>query len=1291
MQQPKHLQCCLSYCGTVQGLTLLQHAQERQCLQHVQLQAEQAIPQDMQLCVLQVVAEACQHAAALLTDACSQAAAGACADPLQTTLQSSTYSSGKQQPYKQPSAGKADNSSSSSCTSCSLLQPASRLAKLHGHLLSHLAAPSLADQLHQLLMLLTAGPFDSATAAAGAGKQTASNSKQAVGKQAKGSPHAPAASKSAVQQASAGSPAPQASAAISSPQQLLPCRACAARYAAKALECCSKLLACMPAEFQQALVSSRHLQHYSPTLVTLLTKILAVGTASSAAAHTGALAPAATPWQQQHQGHAADCTPASAGASSAGRPGVLGWAAAGTPGSGGSGGGVAWLTDAQRSLPGSGSKGGARQANRTPASAQLSGLGLLMPNTPGTGLAGRPASAGQLPAGGKAAKAAAVCNREKSRDMFFTILRRASSRLDTMRQAQDAAAAGESPQQAAAAEAAADADMAELLSEVGFAAKQLLLQLAPANLGYLAELFIACVLQAASTGQPLLEPALVMIAEKDPSRFQKLQQRLGDRPSGAAMAPSAGITATPGGGSGSSNRQAARTGPSAKQQQRQAAKQAGQSQQVGSQQGVGGEVGADSLAAGKADGLVHVMHAQSRGRPSKQIQQQPHILATAGAAASAHPMAAANGPSSGTAAQKQVHSRHIIPQASTAQHSQKQQGSAGQQQVGKAGAVHSNGYISAASPVPVVVAGAADSPLPASCLSPLFAAASESPLTAVAGPGDVRGGAARHCGSPLIKNSSTQQTGQPTAALPSSKLAGNSIQQSTLQRNTDNGSSHSLVTPAARVPSVAAASIPGPQKAGAATPLAKGSRPPAGAVAGGSGPHSAPPKLQAALVGSSTAGTGGAAVLAQHGAGPAQVLLQLLQLMPAGQHVLLLLLHAADSSSFNRALLGVMCSRVEKLLCSSPASFTAASGLGQQASAIVALGSYCSYLAFAAGAAEADAAGAAAQGQVASLLQQQPLLDIATMLQRLLASAASCSIRGNTELQQGPGGSELDAAWRLALAVPFAVSCMRLAELNPAAANSPCMQAALQTLQALRRLPALGPTTSGFGALPVCVGCCIQSCHLSQAHPTAAAAANSWQDELSLALGSGSCLVDSLYWSICCPGLQQLIAVLNAAAVAASTSPSGHVSLSASALRAQQQRQQDRTPARTGLAQDVAAAGSSDKAVHGESDTLQVGCVAGSSKNASAADVPKQTPQPNASAAAGAKSHSSTSSSPAGAAAARHTTPLLLAPRAPPEVPSLPIVMVEALAAVSDPVRQQLQQAFISQYSTDDNPVSASC
>jgi hypothetical protein len=48
----------------------------------------------------------------------------------------------------------------------------------------------------------------------------------------------------------------------------------------------------------------------------------------------------------------------------------------------------------------------------------------------------------------------------------------------------------------------------------------------------------------------------------------------------------------------------------------------------------------------------------------------------------------------------------------------------------------------------------------------------------------------------------------------------------------------------------------------------------------------------------------------------------------------------------------------------------------------------------------------------------------------------------------------------------------------------------------------------------------------------------------------------------------------------------------------------------------------------------------------------------------------------------------MLAPRAPPALDQPPPCVSAALAAVSDPLRQQLQQAFLGQYSTDDNPVS---
>lgn len=1250
------------------GLTLLQHAQERQCLQHVQLQAGDAVPQDMQQCLLQVVGEVCQHAAALPNDACSQAAATACAatGPPATTapLQPSRTSNGAPQQQGRQQPQKAGDSSSAA--TCSLSAQASRLAKLHGHLLSHLAAPNLAEQLHLLLLLLTGGPLGTqGTSAAGGSKHQEQ----------------------------------QPSAAVDSPQQLLSCRCCAAKYAGKALECCSKLLTCMPVELQQALVCSTHLQHYSPALTAMLSKILAAGGGSGppGGAAAASLPAAATPWQhkQQQQG-GAECTPASAGASSAGRPGVLGWAAAATPGSAGSGGGgAAWLTDSHRSLPGSGSKGGVRQPNRTHASARLSGLGLLMPNTPGSSLAGRPASAGQLPAGGKAAKTAAVCNREKSRDLFFTILRRASSRLDVLRQTQEAAAAAaqDCPQEAAAAEAAAAADMAELLSEVSVAAKQLLLQLAPSNLAYLSELFMACVLQAASTGEPLLEPALVLIAEKDPGRFQKLQQRLADRPSGPAAGSSpAGSTGAP--GSVSSNRQAARTG-SFRQQQQPARQSA---QQVVAPDSGPAAVGGSSLSAGRGDGLLHVVHARARGRPAKQ--QQPHILATAGAAASQRPMAAANGPSSGSGAQKHLMpQRHILPQANNCAHSQPQQGSAGQQVGTRAGAAHSNGHMSAASPVPLAASCAADSPLPASCLSPLFAAASDTPLAAVAAHNAAR---ASVC-SPLINSSSTAQV-VATSALPPGS---NKVPEQGSRQPVGAGSSISSTAKPAVTSSPAVGDSAGPlHKPGAATTLAKASRPPAGAAGGASGPHSAPPKLQAAQLSNTASGPG--AALAQHGTGPAQVMLQLLQLMPADQHVLVLLLHAADSASFNRVLLGVVCSRVEKLLSSSPASFTAASGLGQQASAVVALGTYCSYLAFAAGAAEPTDAAAAGSSQAESLLQQQPMLDVAAMLQRLLAGTVSAGARSSGELQQQSGGSELDTAWRLALAVPFAVSCMRLAGLSLGAANSPCMQAALHTLHALRRLPALSPTTPGFGALPICVACSVLSCQAGQVQPAAAAAGaglSSRADELSRALASGSCLVDGSYWSICCPGLQQLISTLHAASAAVGAPPSSAstaapVSLTASALRAQQQQQHCQQQQQDKAAGDAEVEGQAATAAAHSSDTSQapqehagVDATTVVRQAGAAVKSGQQTHRPAvpaapAGAGAGRKAQGSTNSSPSGAAAAaRHTTPLLLAPRGPPEVPSPPAVMLEALAAVSDPVRQQLQQAFISQYSTDDNPV----
>jgi hypothetical protein len=438
-------------------------------------------------------------------------------------------------------------------------------------------------------------------------------------------------------------------------------------------------------------------------------------------------------------------------------------------------------------------------------------------------------------------------------------------------------------------------------------------------------------------------------------------------------------------------------------------------------------------------------------------------------------------------------------------------------------------------------------------------------------------------------------------------------------------------------------------------------------------------------------------LLQQQAAGPAQVMLRMLQALPASQHVLLLLLHAADSSSFNGVLLGVLCGRVEKLLSSSPGSFTAASGLGQQASAITALGCYCSYLCFAAGAAAAPDGPAGRSHAEGPFLQQQPLLDIAALLQRLLRG---CSTADSSEQQQQQRSdpSDLDAAWRMALAVPFAVSCMRLAELNPSAAASPSVHAAVNALQALRSLAALSPSSAGFGALPVCVGCCIQACSVVQGPASAAAAAvaaaaaavhEGWgvdAAELCRVLAAGSCLVDGSYWSICCPGLQQLVALLNAATVAAA------VAASSTAVGSRSQQQQQYMPVGKGTSTttpgeaargQAAAAGVTPQPCNSTLASASKAPGMGSGEDAEAA-----TTGPPQAAGSRAQGSSSSSSSPAGGPA-RHTTPLLLAPRCPPEVPSPPPAMAAALADVSDPMRQQLQQAFIAQYSTDDNPVSA--
>jgi hypothetical protein len=429
--------------------------------------------------------------------------------------------------------------------------------------------------------------------------------------------------------------------------------------------------------------------------------------------------------------------------------------------------------------------------------------------------------------------------------------------------------------------------------------------------------------------------------------------------------------------------------------------------------------------------------------------------------------------------------------------------------------------------------------------------------------------------------------------------------------------------------------------------------------------------------------------------------LQLLSEVPAGQHVLLLVLHAADSASFNRSLLGVMLARAERLLDSSPASLAAAGGLGHQAASLAALGSYCSYLCFVAGAVAEPAAASNSSSQAEShLLQQQPVLDIASFLQGMLAKCSSSS-DGSSNM---PGNEDRSSSWQLALSVPFACAVLRFAGFSPSAASSVSVAVALQQLQQLQSLPCMAPTHEDYGRLPACISSCLAGCQMllqpdATAHqPVCEFAAPEQQQDsgndtalraaanevLSKVVADGSALVDDVYWAVCSPGLQQLTGLL--------------AEVTAAAARQQQQQQQQgrgsQSVDKAAKGRDFAtagAAGGSAAAAAGAADNFAVSRRAASVKQDAA-----MGPTPPAATAAAAEAVTaaaaadrSNSSSPSAAAGPpRHATPLLLAPRVPPPLEAPPVCIAAALAAVGDPVVQQLQQAFIAQYSTDDTPVS---
>jgi hypothetical protein len=347
------------------------------------------------------------------------------------------------------------------------------------------------------------------------------------------------------------------------------------------------------------------------------------------------------------------------------------------------------------------------------------------------------------------------------------------------------------------------------------------------------------------------------------------------------------------------------------------------------------------------------------------------------------------------------------------------------------------------------------------------------------------------------------------------------------------------------------------------------------------------------------------------------------------------------------------------------------------------------------------------------LLQQQPVVNIAEFLQRMLMKCSS-----SDGVSSAPGNNEdRSSSWQLALSVPFACAVLRFASFNHSAACSASVAVALQQLQQLQSLPCMAPTHEDFGRLPACLSSCLAGCQLllqqdanayscSQGHDAATATERQqqqvgWQnyglaaaasEVLSRVVAEGSVLVDDAYWAVCSPGLQQLTGLL--------------AESSAAATRQQQQQQQpgrgsqavDRTAKEPNTAADTEAGNAAAAAAvdgfavsrRAATSVRQDAQAAGSASSRVAAASGK----PNAAAAeasvttTAAAADGSNSSSPSAASGApRHTTPLLLAPRVPPPLEAPPECLVAALAAVGDPVMQQLQQAFIAQYSTDDTPV----
>lgn len=404
-----------------------------------------------------------------------------------------------------------------------------RLAKLHGHLLAHGLSHSMLSDLSLLISMIYAAPATALHSDSAKGQSNPDKTLAHVGARPcnvsiacwstpitsqpriRQSAHSPQLANSLPSPSAALSTVPCTPAPSTSScgtwnvdQPVLCCGLTAVKYACKVLEGSGRLPFSLSQQLTQELAKSSALQRYAPQLAQALARAAQQEQQQQQKRHN-----AVKPQQWQRQ-QLADCanthTPVSFATVSL-NPGCLN--DQGTP------------------------------ANTCRTSPAVSTVGLLKQSVD---IHVRSSRSSQ--------DTRRVNNREKCRDMFFSTLRNASRGLSELQrlgqqhepqpqphqqQQQPLSASNNSSHSRFLPDASLAPDQ-QLLCVVREAMQQLLQQCQEGNLQYLAELFTACMLQAVTTGEPVIDSQLAQLAQKDPARFQKLHQRLHDsgtqRPAG---------------------------------------------------------------------------------------------------------------------------------------------------------------------------------------------------------------------------------------------------------------------------------------------------------------------------------------------------------------------------------------------------------------------------------------------------------------------------------------------------------------------------------------------------------------------------------------------------------------------------------------------------------------------------------------------------------------------------------------------------------------------------------------